>query len=110
MRNIYIGIGLYALSFLLFATGHLGSALLCIVVATGLVVMAHESKREARRRLYTPKRVIYTPEQVEEAKGWQEILSAVTTHEMMTGCRVTKADFVNREGLCPYGGTYDEHN
>lgn len=102
MSFIYWAIGLYALSFGLFATGHVAGGILCIVIATLLVMAASEKvpTPEPPRRLVTSDN---------ENAGWQEVMAEVSTHVAITGCLCTQADFTDPTGECPYGGTYAEH-
>lgn len=108
MRFVYTGLALYAASFGMFATGHVGAAILCGVLGTLVIMGAHE--KEPKLAPAPPRRMIEDiDEETGEVMGWREVMAEVSTHVAVTGCLCTQADFTDPRGECPYGGTYSEH-
>lgn len=111
MKSIYTGIVLYAASFGLFATGHLGGGLLCVVLGTVVIMKAHGGAIKPGDPDYEPQRVaeVIDMKTGEVLSDWRAVMAEVSTHVTKTGCMVTRADFTDPSGTCPYGGKYSDH-
>lgn len=57
-----------------------------------------------RRKAHVPQRAFV--EEVVLHENWR---AALTPHMAATGCLALCSDFVDRQGMCPRGGRYDEH-
>lgn len=109
MKSIYVGIALYAASFGLFATGHLGGALLCVVLGTVMIMKAKGERVPAVPHIPQRMAEVIDIKTGEVLPSWREVMAEVSTHVAVTGCMVTRADFTDPKGTCPYGGEYSEH-
>jgi hypothetical protein len=101
------GIALIVLGVLLLATGVITPGLLGI--SMGLLI-AIKSKATHRVPVvpHAPQRMIQPQEQA--PMDWRVALSDVRTHVKDTGCLVRRSDFESKNGFCPNGGSYWEHD
>lgn len=90
------------------------TALTWSAVLLGIALVLRWGTRRLERHLYPecfPVSLPYVPRRVVEDPGeyWRDALAEMSPHVASTGCRALQSDFEDRDGLCPYGGTYWEH-
>jgi len=96
---------LLALGIGLLTTGQGGPGLLCLVwsLVRFIVVLGPTRKPVA------PQRVLVAAQE-QAPMDWKLALSDVRTHVKDTGCLAHRSDFMSKDGFCPNGGSYWEHD